>query len=288
VEYTNDGTYVATHWMPVEENLRGATKSGQYADGYDYDVRVLPRRNVMLTTAFTGWSNYMMDFGKLLKDGEAMKRFGNTVVLWNLHTRQPRQVFDVPGSPLELRFAWGPQHNYAFTFAALTSKLWLIHEDDQGQWHADAVADVGDPAKIPLPVDASISSDDQRLWVDTFMDGTARLFDISDPQHPKEIYNKKIGSQLNMVSQSWDGKRVYFSSSLLANWDKKGDDNEQFVKLYAWDGKELTPRWTIDFIKEKLGRPHQMRFGAYALYAEEASAPDTDLASLAAGSEAKD
>ena len=100
VEYTNDGTYVATHWLPVEENLRGAVKTGQYADGYNYDVRVLPRRNVMLTTAFTGWSNYMMDFGKLLKDGEAMKRFGNTVVLWNLHTRQPRQIFDVPGSPI--------------------------------------------------------------------------------------------------------------------------------------------------------------------------------------------
>ena len=288
VEYTNDGTYVATHWLPVEENLRGAVKTGQYADGYNYDVRVLPRRNVMLTTAFTGWSNYMMDFGKLLKDGEAMKRFGNTVVLWNLHTRQPRQIFDVPGSPLEIRFAWGPQHNYAYTFAALTSKLWLIHEDDAGEWHADAVADIGDPAKIPLPVDASISSDDRRLWIDTFMDGTARLFDISDPQHPTEIYSKKIGAQLNMVSQSWDGKRVYFSSSLLANWDKKGDDNEQFVKLYAWDGKELTHRWTVDFIEEKLGRPHQMRFGAFALYARQAAEPGTALAGVTHGDDATD
>ncbi|HHH13023.1 MAG TPA: selenium-binding protein, partial [Thiolapillus brandeum] len=44
VEYTNDGKYVATHWMPTDENLRGAKKSGKYADGYNYDVRVLPRR----------------------------------------------------------------------------------------------------------------------------------------------------------------------------------------------------------------------------------------------------
>ena len=35
-----------------------------------------------------------------------------------------------------------------------------------------------------------------------------------------------------MVSQSWDGKRVYFTSSLLANWDKKGADNEQFLRSY--------------------------------------------------------
>ena len=39
VEYTNDGDYVATHWMPTDDRLRGATKSGQFADGYGYDVR---------------------------------------------------------------------------------------------------------------------------------------------------------------------------------------------------------------------------------------------------------
>ena len=33
-----------------------------------------------------------------------------------------------------------------------------------------------------------------------------------------------------MISQSWDGKRVYIASSLLANWDKGGADNEQFVR----------------------------------------------------------
>ncbi len=41
-----------------------------------------------------------------------------------------------------------------------------------------------------------------------------------------------------MVSQSWDGERIYFTSSLLANWDKKEEQNEQFIKAYSWDGKE--------------------------------------------------
>ena len=62
------------------------------------------------------------------------------------------------------------------------------------------------------------------------MDGTTRLFDISNPEKPVQIYEKKTGSQVNMVSQSWDGKRVYITTSLLANWDKKGADNEQFLK----------------------------------------------------------
>ena len=267
VEYTNAGEYVATHWIPHEEDLQGSVKTGQYADGYNYDARVQPRLNAMLTSSFTGWSNYMMDFGKMLRDETAMQRFGQTVVLWDLHSRKPKQIFDVPGAPLEIRWAWGPSNNYAFTSTALTSQLWLIEMRESGEWNASAVADIGDPAQIPLPVDISISSDDSRLWVDTFLDGTTRLFDISDPRKPKQIYSKKIGSHLNMVSQSWDGERVYFSSSLLANWDKKGAENEQFVKLYRWNGTELEHVWTVDFIEQKLGRAHQMRFGSRALYA---------------------
>ncbi len=266
VEYTNQGEYVATHWMPRADNLRGATKNGKFADGYGYDVRVLPRRNVMVTSSFTGWSNYMMDFGKMLKDPEAMKRFGNTVVVWDLHSRKPRKIFDVPGAPLEIRCAWGANHDYCFTTTALTSKIWLIHTDEKGGWRAKAVADIGDPSKIPLPVDISITADDKGLWVDTFMDGKTRYFDISNPFAPKQVYEKTIGRQVNMASSSWDGKRVYFTSSLLGNWDKKGDANDQFFKSYAWDGKQLTENFAIDFNALKLGRPHQMRFGAYSLY----------------------
>jgi methanethiol oxidase len=266
VEYSNEGDYLATHWMPTNADPRGARLEG-VADGYGYDVRVLPRRNVMFTSSFSGWSNYMMDFGKMLADEEAMKRFGQTVTVWDLHARRPLQVLEVPGSPLEIRVAWGPRHDYAFTAAALTSKLWLIHDDSKGGWKATEVGSIGDPANIPLPVDISLSADDTRLWATTFMDGMARLYDVSNPFEAKLVYEKKIGRQLNMVSQSWDGERVYFTSSLLANWDKKGDDDEQFLRAYTWNGKELVPRFEIDFYAAELGRPHLMRFGAAALYA---------------------
>ncbi len=266
VEYSNAGDYIATYWLPTDDNLQGAIKSGKYADGYNYDIRALPRKNLMLTSSFTGWSNYMMDFGKMLADPEAMKHFGNTVVQWDLHSRQPKKVFDVPGAPLEIRCAWDPKHDYCFTSTALTSKIWLVYLDDKGEWQAKEVADIGDPSKVPLPVDISISSDDKTLWVNTFMDGKTRRFDISDPFHPKQVFEQKIASQVNMVSSSWDGKRLYYTSSLLANWDKKGDDNEQFFKAYSWDGKQLKEQFSIDFTKEKLGRAHQMRFGAYSLY----------------------
>ena len=278
-EYTNEGEFVASYWMPTDQDLRGAEKTGKYADGYGYDVRALPRRNVMLTSSFTGWSNYMMDFGKMLKDGEAMKRFGNTMVLWDLHTRKPKKVFDVPGAPLEIRCAWQSKNNYCFTTTALTSEMWVIYEDEKGEWHAKPNGKIGNPAEVPLPVDISITADDKGMWVQTFMDGKTRYFDISDPFNAKQIYEHKIGSQVNMISQSWDGKRAYFTSSLLGNWDKTGDNDEQFMKLFHWNGKELKHQFTIDFHAEKLGRAHQMRFGAYSLYS---SAPDTGIDKISA------
>lgn len=253
VEYSNEGKYIRTLWMP--DNAE-----------YGYDVRVQPHLNRMLTSSFTGWNNYMMDFGQMLADKEAMKRFGQTMVLWDFHARKPIQTFEVPGAPLEIRWALQPRHYYAFTATALTSKLWVINQKADGTFEAKAVSDIGDPSKVPLPVDISLSADDQTLFVNTFLDGMVRVYNVSDPMKPKQIYEQKIGSQVNMVSQSWDGKRVYFTSSLLANWDKKGDQNEQYLKAYTWDGKTLTQTFAIDFYKENLGRPHIMHFGQDQFY----------------------
>ena len=253
VEYNNDGRFVRTVWLPADAE-------------YGYDARVLPRLNRMLSSSFTGWKNYMRDLGELMGDAEAMKHFGNTVVVWDFHARKPIQTLAVPGAPLEIRWALQPRHNYAFTTTALTSKLWLIEQKDEGSFAASAVADIGDPTKTPLPVDISLSADDRFLFVDSFMDGTCRVFDVSDPRRPRVVHEQQIGKQLNMVSQTWDGRRVYFTSSLLSKWDKKGADNEQFLKAYGWDGAKLTPLWSIDFTAEGLGRPHQMHFGQEQFY----------------------
>jgi len=254
VEYSNQGEYLRTIWMP-----KGAE--------YGYDVRVKPDLNRLLTSSFTGKKNYMRPLGELMGDAEAMKKFGNTMVVWDYHARKPLQTLEVPGAPLEIRWALGPRNLYAFTSAALTGRLWGVFRKDDGSFEAVDLAPIGDPAKPPLPVDISLSADDKTLFVDSFVDGTVRVFDVSDPRKPHVVHEQAIGKQLNMVSQTWDGKRVYFSSSLLSNWDKGGDDNEQFVKAYAWDGKTLQPLFAVDFTAEKLGRPHIMRFGQEGFWA---------------------
>jgi selenium-binding protein 1 len=254
--YNNKGEFVASYDMPKGE------VGGVKGDGYGYDLAINPAKNALLTSSFTGIDNYRRDLGDLIKDGEAMKRFGNTMVLWDLKAMQPKQIFGVPGAPLEIRWSLKPGDNWAITAAALTSKLWLVKQDAGGKWKAKEVGTIGDPAKIPLPVDISITADGKGLWVNTFMDGMTRYFDLSNPEQPKQSYARQTGRQVNMISQSWDGKRVYITSSLLERWDKGGEDNEQFLRAFHWDGKELKPAFEVDFTKEKLGRAHHMKFSA--------------------------
>jgi methanethiol oxidase len=252
--YNNNGTYITSYPMPTDNG----------GDGYGYDLAVNPRKNVLLTSSFTGYANYMRPLGDLVKDAEAMKKFGNTMVMWDLKAMKPKKIFSVPGAPLEIRWSLKSTDNWAITAAALTSKLWLVKET-KGEWQAKEVGTIGDPAKIPLPVDISITRDGRGLWVNTFMDGTTRYFDLSNPEAPKQTYTKVTGKQINMISQSWDGTRVYITSSLLANWDKGGADNEQFLRGFTWDGKELKQVFEVDFTKEQLGRAHHMKLGSNSL-----------------------
>lgn len=260
--FSNQGRVIRKIAMPTGE-IGG--QGGAKGDGYGYDIAINPAKNTLLTSSFAGRRNYMRDLGALVQDAEAMKHFGNTMVAWDLKAMKPQQVLAVPGAPLEIRWSLKEGDDWAVTATALTSKLWLIRPDASGtagQWQAKEVATIGDPAKIPLPVDISISADGKGLWVNTFMDGTTRYFDLSNPEAPKETYSKVTGKQVNMISQSWDGKRVYITSSLLANWDKKGADDEQVLRAYDWDGKELVQRFEVDFMKLKLGRAHHMKFTA--------------------------
>ena len=88
--YNNQGEYIRKYDLPRD---RGG-------DGYGYDIAINPARNALLTSSFTGRTNYMTPLGTLIKDPAAMAKFGNTMVMWNLKSMQPERVFSVPGAPL--------------------------------------------------------------------------------------------------------------------------------------------------------------------------------------------
>ena len=106
----------------------------------------------MLTSSFTGQKNYMRELGELMGDAEAMKHFGNTVVVWDFHARKPLQTLEVPGAPLEIRWALAaaPRLRLHRDRAHRRSSGASIRKPD-GSFEAVEVADIGDPAKTPLP-----------------------------------------------------------------------------------------------------------------------------------------
>jgi len=239
-EYSNDGKFIRTMWMPKEAP-------------YGYDVRVNANLNRMLTSSFTGKKNYMRPFGELIKDAEAMKQFGDSVVVWDFHARKPLQILRVPGAPLELRWALLPNHNYAFTSTTLTGQLVLIYQQEDGTWATKNIAEIG----ANIPVDISIAPDDSKIYVNSFGDGTLRVYDVTNPFEGKLVETVKLGEMANMVSSSWDGKRLYATNSLLSKWDKPGD---YWLKAYAWEDGKLVPKFTTDF--NAAGRAHIMNFGS--------------------------
>src|SRR5574337_990273 len=255
-EYSNDGKFIRTIWMPKEAP-------------YGYDVRVNVNLNRMLTSSFTGKKNYMRPLGDLLKDAAAMKEFGDSIIVWDFHARKPLQILRVPGAPLELRWALLPNHYYAFTATALTHQLVLIYRKEDGAWATKNIVDIGDN----VPVDISIAPDDSKVYVNSFMDGTLRVYDVSNPFEGKLIEQVKLGGMANLVSESWDGRRVYATNSLLSKWDKPGD---YWLKAYAWENGKLAHKFTVDF--NTVGRPHIMNFGSKALRAASEKAMSEDSA----------
>ena len=231
-------------------------------DGYGYDLAVNPKKNVLLTSSFTGYANYMRPLGELIKDGEAMKKL-----------RQHHGRVGPEGDEAD-EGARGPgraaRDPLVAQSRATTGRSPPRRSPRSSGWSSRTPRANGRrrrsaPSAIRRRSRCRWTSasprDGKGLWVNTFMDGKTRYFDLSNPEAPKQTYEKVTGKQVNMISQSWDGKRVYITSSLLANWDKGGADNEQFLRGFAWDGKELTQMFEVDFTKEKLGRAHHMKLG---------------------------
>src|SRR5437879_12413926 len=91
--YNNKGDFITSYAMPVDNG----------GDGYGYDLAVNPRKNVLLTSSFTGYDNYMRALGEVVKDPEGMKRFGNTMLISDRKAQQPEKILHGPGAPLALR-----------------------------------------------------------------------------------------------------------------------------------------------------------------------------------------
>ena len=189
---------------------------------------------------------------------------------------------------LELHPAHDPTKAYGFagvvvSLKDLSSSIWLWFKDGD-KWDAKKVIEIpAEPAAAellppilkgfgavpPLLTDLNLSVDDQRLYASCWGTGETRQYDVSDPHNPKLIgsihlggivrkasHPARPGETLNggpqMVELSRDGKRVYFTNSLYAAWDKQfypEGIRSWMVTLNARPegGMDLDPNFFLEF-----------------------------------------
>lgn len=202
---------------------------------------------------------------------------------------------------LELRPAHDPTKAYGFvgvvtSLKDLSSSIWLWHRAKgatNGKFEIAKVIEIpaepADPAELPpmlqgfkavppLLTDINLSVDDRFLYASCWGTGEMRQYDVSDPFHPKLVGSVHIGGivrhaphparpdqSLNggpqMVELSRDGRRVFFTNSLYAAWDKQfypEGIRGWMVKLDVapQGGIQFDPRFFVEFGDL---RPHQVR-----------------------------
>ena len=165
-EYTNGGDFITSVWMPTDDNLQGAEKSGSFADGYGYDTRIAATQctgDVFVHRLEQLHDEFGQDDGRC-RGHEALRQHRcHLGPAFPKAQEDPRCAGCTPRNPLRLGFSLQLLlHDHRPHLQGLVDL-----EDEAGEWQAKAVADIGDANKIPLPVDISISADDNHLWINT-------------------------------------------------------------------------------------------------------------------------
>jgi len=121
----------------------------------------------------------------------------------------------------------------------------VIHfwKSEAGKWEWEKIIDVENEPhpEWPIPVPGVMSAilvsmDDKYLYLNNWLHGDMRQYDISDPHNPKltgqvwmggllgkapEVNGVKVAGGPQMYQLSLDGKRMYVTTSLFSTWDNQ-------------------------------------------------------------------
>ena len=207
VEYNHDGEFIRTIWMPDDAS-------------YGYDARIKPELNRMLTSSFTGKNNYMRKLPELMGDAEAMKNFGRHH--GGVGLPRPEAAPDAEGPGRAARDPLGARAGASLRLHRHRPHLEADRRLSQARRQLRGGGDRRHrrcrarrrcrSTSASRPTTSTCSSTPS--WTARCASSTSR-----SRARRSQVYEHKIGPQVNMVSQSWDGKRLYFTTSLLANWD---------------------------------------------------------------------
>ena len=194
--------------------------------------------------------------------------------------------------PLEVKFHHDPDSTHGFCGAALSSNVIHWWRDEAGKWQWEKIIDVANEPHpewpIPVPGVMSailISMDDKYLYLNNWLHGDMRQYDISDPHNPvltgqvwmggllgkaPEVNGVKMAGGPQMFQLSLDGRRLYVTTSLFSTWDNQfyPEIREQGGVVVQIDcdpengGMTLNKDFIVDFGQEPNGpsRCHEARY----------------------------
>lgn len=282
-------------------NCVGTWTKGERKAAYGYDFWYQPKFNVMVASE---WSS-----PRLIKAGfsaQQVKKCGRSLNFYNWREQTLIQSLDLGEegvTPLEIRFLHDPNVCEGYVGCGFFSKLYHFErkQPDSEEFVATKVVDI--PVKAlegwqapqtgGLMGDIVLSMDDRFLYLNNWLHGDVRQYDISDRKHPKlvgQVYlggvavsdsgvrvvndpegfaqpdpvvvrGKRLEGGPQMLQLSLDGKRLYVSSCLYSLWDKEvypksvgaGGYIVQLEVNTEAGGLRLNEEFLVDFAKEPYG-----------------------------------
>ncbi|XP_054745500.1 methanethiol oxidase [Anastrepha obliqua] len=246
-------------------NCLGTWTKGDRKALCGYDFWYQPYFDVMVSTEWGAPKKFRR--GWRSEDLDDMNQYGCRLNFykWSSHTLY--QTIDLGSdgtTPLEVRFMHNPKRAEGFVGACLYANIFYFKKKvDSDEFVAKKIIDV--PGKLisvngdepqylhGMLSDILLSLDDKYLYVNFWLHGDVRQYDVTDPENPKLtgqlflggsicsdldnveviedkelkerpkprfVKGKRLEGGPQMMQLSLDGKRLYISSSLYSPWDK--------------------------------------------------------------------
>ena len=211
---------------------------------FNYDFWYQPRHNVMVSSEWAAPNTFMPGFD--LEEVGHLK-YGRRLHVWDFEKRRA-DTDDLPGRGRS-GAAGGPvssrsgQHSRLLLRGAVLEHHPLRKDEDDEEWKWEKIVDVENELHpewpIPLPGVMSVmlvSMDDRYLYVNNWLHGDMRQYDITDPHNPvftgqvwmggllgkaPEVNGAEVAGGPQMFQLSLDGKRLYVTTSLFSTWDNQ-------------------------------------------------------------------
>ncbi|KAJ1080760.1 hypothetical protein NDU88_000952 [Pleurodeles waltl] len=289
--------------------VKGAWEKEGHAAPFGYDFWYQPRHNAMISSEwgtpknmFAGYKQDDVNKGMYGHSIHVWDWNKHTRI-------QTLDLGEDGSIPMEVKFLHNPEATEGFVGCSRGSSVFRFYKTQKGDWAAERVIKVPNkkvegwamPEMPSLITSIVISMDDQYLFFSNWLHGDVRQYDISNTSKPKLVgqvwigagiakggpvtvvhdeelkcqpeplilKGKKIQGGPQMIQLSFDGKRLYCTTSLLSFWDKQfypemvkeGAAMLQIDVDTEKGGLTINKDFLIDFGKEPSGPSlaHDMR-----------------------------